>query len=324
MLSVLDDAGYAACAETARQLSMDVLTEVHDEGELSRAIALGAEILGINNRDLHTLKVDLGVTKRLAPLASGGPAARTIVCESGIRAHADIDELAGLVDACLIGGSLMKEARLDLAVRRLLFGGVKICGLTSARDAAVAYDLGASYGGLIFAAASPRRVDERAANEIARGTKLPLVGVFVNEEVETAARLARDLALVAVQLHGDEDAAYLSDLRRSLSEGCEIWRAMPVRDTLPDFPQGADRMLLDTHDAAARGGTGRSFDWGLLQGCRDRSRIILAGGIGPENVRDAACLGFFAVDVNSGVESAPGKKDRVKTEILFEKIRGRA
>ena len=320
MLSVLEDTTYVACADAARKLSMDILTEVHDERELERAVALGAEIVGINNRDLKTLKVDLGLTKRLATMV---PPGRTIVCESGIRTRADIDDLAGLVDAFLIGGSLMKEVRLDLAVRRLLFGGVKICGLASAEDVSVAYEAGASYGGLIFAEGSPRRIAESTAREVAAGAKLPLVGVFVNDEVEAVVRLVSELELAAVQLHGDETPQYLDELRLALPESCEIWKAVPVRGKLPDLPPGADRVLLDTHDASVRGGTGKVFDWGLLQDCRERSAVILAGGITPENVQAAVRCGCHAIDVNSGVEHERGKKDRAKIAHLFDAIRGR-
>ena len=320
MLSVLDNADYAACALAAEHLSMDVLTEVHDEEELERAVALGAKIVGINNRDLKTLKVDLGTTRRLAPKV---PAGRIVVCESGIRERADVDVLAGYVDAFLIGGSLMEEERLDLAVRRLIFGRVKICGLSSPADALAAYEAGASYGGLIFAGESPRRVDECTARAVAECTSLPLVGVFVNENVESVSRLARDLGLAAVQLHGDEDAEYIKQIRRLLPDACEIWKSLPVCGSLPDLPQGADRLLPDTHDASMRGGTGRVFDWGVLDECADRSRIVLAGGIGPENVQAAAALGCFAIDVNSGVESVHGKKDHEKIAKLFDTMRGR-
>ena len=320
MLSVLDDADYTASAQVAERLSMDVLTEVHDEAELARAVALGAKIVGINNRDLKTLKVDLDATRRLAPQV---PKGRIVVCESGIRSRADVDMLAGHVDAFLIGGSLMKEGRLDLAVRHLVFGRVKICGLSSQEDAAAAYEAGASYGGLIFAEESPRKIDEKSARNIAESASLPLVGVFVNERAENTARLARDLGLAAVQLHGDEDSEYIKEIRQLLPDACEIWKAQPVCDSLPALPPGADRLLLDASDASTRGGTGRVFNWHILNECADRSRIVLAGGIGPDNVREAAALGCFAVDVNSCVESERGKKDYEKIAKLFDTIRGR-
>ena len=329
MLSVLDDAMYRRCAEAARALSMDVLTEVHDEEELARALQLDARIVGINNRDLKTMKVNLATTQRLAPKI---PRDRVIVSESGIKSRADIDAVSDLVDAFLVGSRLMKEARLDLAVRTLLFGRVKICGLTSAEAARLAYEAGAAWGGMIFAPESPRCVSEARARDIAAASPLSMVGVFVNDAPEKIARLARELKLAAVQLHGEESAAYVSALRAQLPAECEIWKAVRVEAAahLEAYLQallaetGADRLLLDAFSASARGGTGSRFDWTLLKSLPESllSRLIVAGGLSPENVVEAHRLGCYAMDVNSGVELSPGQKDAARMQRLFSRLRG--
>jgi indole-3-glycerol phosphate synthase/phosphoribosylanthranilate isomerase len=320
MLSVLDDESYRQCAAEAARLTMDVLTEVHTEDEVHRAIALKAGLIGINNRDLQTLAIDTATTSRLRPRI---PKETIVVSESGIRSRRDVDALRQQVNAFLVGSQLMKAKRLDLAVRKLIFGDVKICGLTTAEQIQMAYDAGASFGGLIFAPESPRCVSKDRAGQIAIGSPLPLVGVFVNGEIDWIAELAGMLRFCAVQLHGDESATYVSSLRSALPRECQIWKAIPVRESLPalDVPN-ADRIVLDTHRDAARGGTGQSFDWSLLQSVDDKSRLIVSGGIGPENVCRAHEIGCGGLDVNSGVESAPGIKDEHALRKLFAALRG--
>jgi indole-3-glycerol phosphate synthase/phosphoribosylanthranilate isomerase len=320
MLSVLDDAAYHHCAAEAARWGMDVLTEVHHEAELDRALALGAPIIGINNRDLNTLKVDLGTTRRLAPKI---PSDRIVVCESGLTTRGALDAVADWVDGYLVGSHLMKSNRLDLAVRDLIFGPVKICGLTSREQVHLAYAAGASWGGLVFALESPRFVSDEQARAIAVDSPLRLAGVFVNETVPRMAQLVSTLHLAAVQLHGDESSATIAALRRVLPANCEIWKAVRVADKIPsDVEFGADRLLLDAYAKGARGGSGTSFDWSLLGDRVDKNRMILAGGIGPENVAAAQRIGCSMLDVNSCVESAPGVKDETKLRRLFAALRG--
>jgi indole-3-glycerol phosphate synthase/phosphoribosylanthranilate isomerase len=128
------------------------------------------------------------------------------------------------------------------------------------------------------------------------------------------------LGLAAVQLHGEEDAAYIRGLRNLLPEGVEIWAAGAVGRELPEPRLGADRLLYDSALAGRSGGTGTAFDWSRLAG-RDLSSAIVAGGIGPENAADAARLGAWALDVGSGVEAAPGRKDPRRLAALFDALR---
>ena len=145
---------------------MEVLTEIHDEAELAQRTGIACEIIGINNRDLKTLKVDLETTRRLAPRIPGD---RITVCESGLSSRTDLDALAPLVDGFLVGSHLMKSQHVDLSTRELIFGRVKICGLKSPEQVRLAYTVGASFGGLIFAHESPRFVSDEQARHIAAG-----------------------------------------------------------------------------------------------------------------------------------------------------------
>jgi len=322
MLSVLEDAEAAACIAEADRLSMGALVEVHDEAELERALGLKARLIGINNRDLKTLRTDLAVTERLAPQVPPGP---LLVSESGISTHADVERLAPLVDGFLVGSSLMAEPDIAGAARRLAFGRVKICGLTREQDIDAARSSGASFGGLIFVPDSPRYVSaERAAVLAAHAAErgLPLVGVFRNALAQDVAREAGRLGLAAVQLHGSEDSGYVADLRRRLPPGCQIWNAVMIEPGGDDAGESpGDRTLFDTKVGSSSGGTGLAFDWDQVRGRGDLDRSLIAGGLTPDNVAAAARVGAWALDVNSGVEDSPGIKSAERLAALFEALR---
>jgi len=313
MLSLLDDDAAAAMIAEARRLGMDALVEVHDEGEMRRALALDGPIIGINNRDLRDLNIDLSTTERLAGLAAD----RLLVSESGISSRADVERLSPFVDSFLIGSSLMRSADPAQAARKLVFGRTKLCGLTCDADLRAARP--AAYAGFVFVPGSPRHVtaDEVAPLAgIARRCGIRPVGVFRDEPAEKVADVATLLGLHAVQLHGGEDADYVQALRRELAPSCEIWTALSVgRDPLES--RGGDRLLFDN----GNGGSGRSFDWSLVEGHPELSRAIVAGGIGPDNAPAARQLGAYAIDVGSGVEERPGRKSPDKIAALFEALR---
>jgi indole-3-glycerol phosphate synthase/phosphoribosylanthranilate isomerase len=318
MLSVLGDEEARAVMAAADRLCMDVLVEAHDENEVRRAVALGARIIGINNRDLRTLEVDLAVTERLAPLV---PRDRLVVAESGISGRADVERLAPHADAFLIGTALMRAERPAEAARALAFGRVKVCGVTNAADATAAIASGATYVGLILVPGTPRAVTrEQAAGMFGAS----LVGVFRNEKVMEVALSARALALSAVQLHGEEDAAYIRGLRALLPAATEIWAAGPVGRDVPEPRLGADRTLFDTQVGNRSGGTGCVFDWGRVQGRPELDTALLAGGLDPGNARAASRVGAWALDVCSGLEAAPGRKDEGKMRAFFEALRPEA
>ncbi len=307
ILAAVDDATWRSCAALAERLGMAVLTEVHDEPEARRAVALGARIIGINNRDLRTLAVVMATTPRLAPLI---PRDRLVVAESGIADREDVAALRPHADAFLVGSALMREPDLDRAARRLVYGRTKICGLTRSADARAAAEAGATHGGLVFAAGSPRLIAATEAGVVKSGVPLEWVGVFASQPAETVAGLARTLALAAVQLHGNEDPREVTRVRALVPDGCEVWKAVRVRERIPPRDEtGADRVLLDGWAPGSPGGSGTRFDWSLLERHPERRSVVLAGGLDAGNVEQAARLGSWALDLSSGVESLPGHKD---------------
>jgi indole-3-glycerol phosphate synthase/phosphoribosylanthranilate isomerase len=318
ILAALDDAAAKAVMAEAEALGMDVLVEAHDEAEVQRAVGLSAPLIGINNRDLRTLSVDLAVTERLSCLV---PAERLVVAESGIKDRRDVERLAPHADAFLVGSSLMRAPDPTLAARALAFGRVKVCGLTREEDVEAAEAAGAAFAGFVMVPGTPRAVSLGRAERLAAATRLPRVGVFRNEKPLAVAEAALRLGLAAVQLHGEEDALYIRGLRGLLPEGTEIWAVGAVAATVPEPRLGADRTLFDTEVAGRSGGTGTAFDWTRLEGRPDLGRAVLAGGLNPGNARAAAAVGAYALDVGSGVEAAPSRKDPAKLAAFFEALR---
>jgi indole-3-glycerol phosphate synthase / phosphoribosylanthranilate isomerase len=320
MLSVLNDDSFRVCFAACEEVAMDALVEVHDQPELDRAIQLGARIIGINNRNLKDLKIDLRTSEALIPRA---PKEAVIISESGILNRDHVRRLRPLSDAFLVGTALLLKGQPRLAARQLIFGRTKVCGLTRIADARIAYKLGATYGGLIFATKSPRRITLAAAKILVDSAPLKWVGVFVNAPINQICEAVETLKLSAVQLHGDESPEDIKQLRALLPMDCEIWKAVQVKESIPDINNwAADRLLLDTYSKSARGGTGHCFDWSLLGAFPDKSRLIIAGGINPDNAPAAEAISCFAIDVNSGVELAPGLKDENKMRSLFSALRG--
>jgi len=321
MLSVLDDAEAADVLRAAGRLGMEALVETHDESEVRRAIALGAKVIGVNNRDLRTLAVDLATTERLAPLLPGD---RLVVAESGIQHRQDVARLASHADAFLVGTSLMRAKRPAQSARTLAFGRVKVCGVADGDEAAAAARAGACFIGVNLVSGSPRRVAAPAAERIAAAARAEgagVVGVFRGDPIERVADAARWLGLRAVQLHGEEDQAYLRALRALLPPGTEIWGARAVGAEPPAPRPGIDRSLFDTLHDGTSGGTGRSFDWSLVKGLRELGTSLLAGGLNPDNAAAAARVGAWALDVASGIERAPGRKDADRMRAFFEALR---
>lgn len=318
MLSVLNDDEYQALASVAHRLQMTVLTEVSNEQEALRAVALKAELIGINNRDLRDLTTDLATTFRLAKLL---PPGIPVISESGIYHNHQVRHLAKVATGFLVGSSLMAQADLASAVHALTLGTHKVCGLTTPEQAQWVQQAGGYYGGLIFYPPSPRFVSMTQAKAIIAAAPLHFVGVFVNEALAQVALVAAELNLTAVQLHGDENEEYLLQLRSLLPANVQIWKAYRVKDTLPSFSKSADGIVLDTFQPGIPGGTGLRFDWSLLEQQLGDKPIMLAGGLNPSNVTTALPLAIAGLDMNSGLESAPGIKDRQKVFSAFQLIR---
>ena len=321
MLSVLSNEEAQAVMAEAARLAMDVVFEVHDEKELERSLLLQPKIIGVNNRDLKTLTTDLSVTERLAPLIPAGVLA---IAESGIASRADVDRLAPLVDGFLVGSALMAAPDTGQAARALIHGRVKLCGLTNCTDIAFAGAAGASYAGLILVAGTARAVGGDRACDLAakaRAVGLRTVGVFRDSPVMEIVQSVSDAGLDIAQLHGSETDEYIDALRGQLPTGTEIWAACQVNGMAAPARRGADRSLFDTARDGASGGTGRSFDWRLVAGRDDLPDAFIAGGIGPDNAREAAAVGAYGLDIGSRVECAPGIKDPEMVADLFAALR---
>lgn len=335
IVSLLTDDELVACIELAHRLGLSALVEAYEPDEVPRALAAGARVVGVNNRDLRTFAVDFGRSIDLRPLVGEE---RVFVSESGVETRADVARLeAAGVDAVLIGETLMraadKRAMLDeLRGRRARAGAeggvyVKLCGMSRPEDiealVAAAPD---ACGFVVDVPTSRRSVDEGRLTALCRllgqlerergSGHIARVGVFVDKPASEVARIARAAGLDAVQLHGREDAAYLGELRRALEVGYEaaggeritIIQAFRVRtpaDIEAARASTADLVLLDNGQS-----TGETFDWSLVA---DVGRpFLLAGGITPGNVAQAiAAVRPWGVDMSSGIET-DGVKDPAK------------
>ena len=189
---------------------------------------------------------------------------------------------------------------------------VKICGITSLDDALMAVEAGADALGFVFFEKSPRCIGPGAAAGII--AQLPplvqVVGLFVNAELDFVNRTADSCGLDIVQLHGEESPAFCRLVRRRVMKAFRV-RGMESLESLPDYKVAA--YLLDAYSPHAYGGTGESFDWDCAVAAKERGPIVLAGGLNPDNIAQAvARVAPYGVDVSSGVESAPGKKDPEK------------
>ncbi|HZS23436.1 MAG TPA: bifunctional indole-3-glycerol phosphate synthase/phosphoribosylanthranilate isomerase [Gaiellaceae bacterium] len=281
ILRDLDDETTARLLAYAASLGLDALVEAHDADELQRAMAVDAPIVGVNARDLQTFAIDRDAQLALVAQAPGD---RIVVAESAIhtRAQGAAAELAG-ADAILVGSSLMRAADPGAKLRELVSRPlVKVCGLTRQEDVDVAVESGADLVGFIHAPASPRYVD-RVLD--APDTVLA-VSVFVEETTETEADL--------VQFYPERGSGVRGREALLLRDGVEVGRLLdqPWQEHDPEH----------WRRAAKAGG-----------------RVMLAGGLGPENVRDAiAAVRPWAVDATSSLEREPGIKDHDKVRAYVE------
>jgi phosphoribosylanthranilate isomerase len=202
---------------------------------------------------------------------------------------------------------------------------IKFCGITSLADARLAVGAGAWAIGLIFWPRSPRLCDPAVATEIAAALKrqVEVVGVFVNPTLDQVAEAADAVGLSALQLHGDEGPSFCAEAARRT--GCKVIKAARIHsraDIQALVRFHTDYHLLDSHVSGKRGGTGETFEWELARAHRGSVPMVLSGGLRPDNVADAiAAVHPFAVDVASGVEAAPGRKDPDKLEAFAAAVR---
>jgi indole-3-glycerol phosphate synthase len=284
LLRDLDDAQTAELMRVAASLGLDTLVEAHDAEELERGIALGAKVLGVNARDLSTFAIDRGAQLQLVARV---PEDRLAIAESGIvtRAHGAEAELAGAA-AVLVGSTLMRApdpaAKLSELLSRPL---VKVCGLTREEDVAVAAEAGADMAGFVLVPESPR-----AAAEV-----LPVPDGMLSVAVWVGKAGASDAALD--QVHTMEEGKVRGREAAVLRDGREVARLL-------DQPWEGEDPEHWRKAAAANG------------------RIVLAGGLGPGNVREAiAAVRPWAVDASSSLETSPGIKDHDKVRRYVEAAR---
>jgi indole-3-glycerol phosphate synthase/phosphoribosylanthranilate isomerase len=287
VLLLLRDLGDATCAHLlayAEELGLDGLVEAHDADELERAIALQAPIVGINARDLSTFRID---RKQQLALVSRAAGDRLVIAESGIhtRAQGAAAELAG-ADAVLVGSALMQAPDPAAKLRELLSRPlVKVCGLTRQEDVDAAVEAGADLLGFILVDRSPRRAP--AVLDVPE-TALS-VAVFVEEQEPAGADL--------VQLYPDDGGTVRGREAVLLREGEPVARVL-------DQP-------WDGHDPG---------HWRAAAAAE--GRIVLAGGLGPENVHDAVeAVHPWAVDAASSLELSPGVKDHARVRAYVEAAR---
>ncbi|MBI4744556.1 MAG: phosphoribosylanthranilate isomerase [Actinobacteria bacterium] len=197
---------------------------------------------------------------------------------------------------------------------------IKICGITNIEDAILAVDLGADALGFVFAE-SPRKIDLEAAKIII--SMIPpfvsRVGVFVNEEEEKVKEIARECKLDVLQFHGDESPSYCNKFTEQ-----KVIKAFRMKD-LSDLDGFAfystSAFLLDAFSEDLYGGTGKTFNWEIALQAKKYGRIILSGGLNPENIKKAVTLVEpYAVDASSGLEKEPGKKDSEKMKAFFSNL----
>jgi indole-3-glycerol phosphate synthase/phosphoribosylanthranilate isomerase len=282
LLRDLDDGRMRELMQVAGELGLDTLVEAHDAEELARATALGAAVIGLNARDLGTFEID---RSGQLELVASAPRDRVVVAESGIlnRAHGAAAELAG-ADAVLVGSALMRADDPAAKLADLLRRPyVKVCGLTREEDVAVAAEAGADFAGFVLAE-SPRR----AAAALPVPDTMLSVGVFVGETEDTGTDLA--------QLYAQENGHRARD--GVLLRGAEV------------VAQVKDLPWLEEDDG----------HW--EQAAHAEGRVLLAGGLGPENVRAAiAAVDPWCVDASRSLEASPGIKDHDRVRAFVEAAR---
>jgi indole-3-glycerol phosphate synthase len=283
LLRDLDGPRAAAMLLRAEELGLDALVEAHDEDELERAVELGAEVIGINARDLSTFEVDRGAA---LDLVAAAPRDRVMVAESGVaaRAHGAAAELAG-ADAILVGSALMRAPDPAAKLRELLSRPlVKVCGLTREEDVAVAAESGADLAGFILARETPRR----APSVLAVPDTMLSVAVYVGERGDAPS---------------DLDQLYPRENGHRARDGVLLRGQEQVAKVVDRAWQREDPGHLERARAA-------------------EGRIVLAGGLSPENVREAIKkVRPWAVDASSSLEIEPGIKDHERIRAFVQAAR---
>ena len=324
--------------ELADSLGLSSLVEAHDEQEVQMAIDCGARIIGVNNRNLKDFTVDVQNSVRLRNLVQDDV---IFVSESGLETPEDIQVLRdNNIGVALMGETFMRSPN---KVEKLayLYGPtyytpkVKMCGISKVETIPAVVEAKPDYMGLVFAPSKRQVTVDQAktlVEELHRGyaqkygsdtehdknDTIKTVGVFVNETVDNLITIANEANLDAVQLHGDEDEAFIQSLKERTN--VEVWKAIQIRsaaDVEEWIDSSADMLLFDAYHKDERGGTGEVFDWSSLDAFE--RPFMLAGGLDSTNVaRAIRTVRPYGIDISSGIETNGVKDDEKIT--AFTKI----
>ena len=326
--------------ELADSLGLSSLVEAHDEKEVQMAIDCGARIIGVNNRNLKDFTVDVQNSVRLRNLVQDDV---IFVSESGLETPEDIQVLRdNNIGVALMGETFMRSPN---KVEKLayLYGPtyytpkVKMCGISKVETIPAVVEAKPDYMGLVFAPSKRQVTVDQAkilVEELHRGyakkygsdtehdknDTIKTVGVFVNETVDNLVTIANEANLDAVQLHGDEDEAFIQSLKERTN--VEVWKAVQIRsaaDAEAWIDSRADMLLFDAYHKDERGGTGEVFDWSCLD--EFERPFMLAGGIDSTNVaRAIRTVRPYGIDISSGIET-DGVKDDEKIKAFTNIVR---
>ena len=326
--------------ELADSLGLSSLVEAHDEHEVQMAIDCGARIIGVNNRNLKDFTVDVQNSVRLRNLVQDDV---IFVSESGLETPEDIQVLRdNNIGVALMGETFMRSPN---KVEKLayLYGStyytpkVKMCGISKVETIPAVVEAKPDYMGLVFAPSKRQVTVDQAKTlveelhkqytkrynngaEQSNNDEIKTVGVFVNETLENLVTIAKEINLDAVQLHGDEDEAFIQSLKERTN--VEVWKAVQIRsaaDAEAWIDSSADMLLFDAYHKDERGGTGEVLDWSCLD--EFERPFMLAGGIDSTNVaRAIRTVRPYGIDISSGIETE-GVKDDEKIKAFTNIVR---
>lgn len=326
--------------ELADSLGLSSLVEAHDEHEVQMAIDCGARIIGVNNRNLKDFTVDVQNSVRLRNLVQDDV---IFVSESGLETPEDIQVLRdNNIGVALMGETFMRSPN---KVEKLayLYGPtyytlkVKMCGISKVETIPAVVEAKPDYMGLVFAPSKRQVTVDQAKTlveelhkqytkrynngaEQSNNHEIKTVGVFVNETLDNLVSIATEANLDVVQLHGDEDEAFIQSLKGRTN--VEIWKAVQIRsaaDAEAWIDSSADMLLFDAYHKDERGGTGEVFDWSCLD--EFERPFMLAGGIDSTNVaRAIRTVRSYGIDISSGIETE-GVKDDEKIKAFTNIVR---
>ena len=329
----LDVSTLTKFRELADSLGLSSLVEAHDEHEVQMAIDCGARIIGVNNRNLKDFTVDVQNSVRLRNLVQDDV---IFVSESGLETPEDIQVLRdNNIGVALMGETFMRSPN---KVEKLayLYGPtyytpkVKMCGISKVETIPAVVDAKPDYMGLVFAPSKRQVTVEQAKTLVEELHKqyavrynsetIKTVGVFVNETIENLLKIAEEVKLDVIQLHGDEDESFIQILKEQ--SNVEVWKAVQVRsaaDAEKWIDSSADMLLFDAYHKDERGGTGEVFDWSSLD--EFERPFMLAGGIDSTNVaRAIRTVRPYGIDISSGIETN-GVKDNEKVKAFTNIVR---